>query len=532
MDVIKTLLRRYLKAAWRRRWFGVGIAWLVCLLGWGVVTFLPNQYRSTARIYVDADAVLTPLLKDIAVDSEGENWVQILQQTLLSRPNIETLISKTDLDLSVSSPATREQLVESLMNRIHVYSGDVRSSVFSISYTDTNPKLAQNVVQTLINIFTERASAGNRASMENAQVFLQRQIASYAEQLQAADKRRASFRAQYPDLFGADLKPEDAGDPLGAVQEKILELDSALHDKQLMAAALQKQISAARSPRARAARAAANPELTAAEARLRMLEMRYTPSFPDVVAAKQEVQALKAAPGPAASSGPESAGPADGQLLLSLAQTNGEIAALQRQVAYLKDHETKLIQLQKQRPGLVAGYQNLDRDYGVLQVKYQELLNRLQEANIGAAADTQADKIQIRIIDPPVLPIVPIAPKRFLLISAVLALGIAAGFALPILLSQLDSSFWVLEDLRSIGLPVVGGISFRMDPRTFAALRAGPASVPLSMPASGRRTAADGTRQEPGLPRRPYPCALSAGAPELRLTRHLSDQPEGHLLLT
>jgi polysaccharide chain length determinant protein (PEP-CTERM system associated) len=200
MDAFKTLFRRYLTAAWRRRWLGLAIAWVFCLSGWSAITFLPNQYRSTARIYVDTDAVLTPLLKDIAVDSEGDNWVQILRQTLLSRPNIETLISKTDLDLSLTSPAARERLVDTLMDRIHVYSGDVRSSVFAISYTDTNAKLAQNVIQTLINIFIERASAGNRASMENAQMFLQRQIASYAEQLQAADKRRAAFRTQYPDL--------------------------------------------------------------------------------------------------------------------------------------------------------------------------------------------------------------------------------------------------------------------------------------------------------------------------------------------
>jgi polysaccharide chain length determinant protein (PEP-CTERM system associated) len=461
MDAFKILLRRYLKAAWRRRWLGLGI--LDCVphrLGSNHLSPQPvSKHRAHLRGHRRCPHAPP---QGYSRRFRGANWVQILQQTLLSRPNIETLISKTDLDLNVTHPAAREQLVE---NRIHVYSGDAHSNVFSISYIDTNPKLAENVVQTLINIFVERASAGNRASMENAQTFLQRQIASYAEQLQAADKRRAAFRAQYPDLFGAGLKPEDTGDPLSAVQEKIIELDSALHDKQLMAAALQKQIAAAKSPRARAARAAANPELAAAEARLRLLEMRYTHNFPDVVAARQEVAALKAAPSPVAGAAPELAGTVDGQLLLSLAQSNGEIAALQRQISYLKNHESKLIELQKHRPGLVAEYQNLDRDYGVLQAKYQELLSRLQQANIGAAADTQADKVQIRIIDPPVLPIVPITPNRFLLISAVLGAGIAAGFALPILLSQLDSSFWVVEDLRSIGLPVVGGISLLAAPR-------------------------------------------------------------------
>lgn len=43
--------------------------------------------------------------------------------------------------------------------------------------------------------------------------------------------------------------------------------------------------------------------------------------------------------------------------------------------------------------------------------------------------------------------------------SAVLGVGVIAGVAVPMLLSQLDRSFWVVEDLRSLGLPVLGGIS-------------------------------------------------------------------------
>ncbi len=46
MDIFLTLLRRYLRAAWRRRWLGLGIAWIACLIGWGVVSVVPNQYTS------------------------------------------------------------------------------------------------------------------------------------------------------------------------------------------------------------------------------------------------------------------------------------------------------------------------------------------------------------------------------------------------------------------------------------------------------------------------------------------------------
>ena len=68
MDSVRTLLPSYLRAAWRRRWMGVTVAWLVCGVGWVGVYTIPNQFESTARLFVDADAILTPLLRGIAAD--------------------------------------------------------------------------------------------------------------------------------------------------------------------------------------------------------------------------------------------------------------------------------------------------------------------------------------------------------------------------------------------------------------------------------------------------------------------------------
>ena len=63
MDSVRVLLAQYLRAAWRRRWMGLMVAWLVCGVGWVGVYLIPNQYEASARLYVDADAVLTPLLR-------------------------------------------------------------------------------------------------------------------------------------------------------------------------------------------------------------------------------------------------------------------------------------------------------------------------------------------------------------------------------------------------------------------------------------------------------------------------------------
>ena len=80
MDQARVLLSRYLRAAWRRRWLAVIIAWLACGLGWAAVYSMPNQYESTARMYVDAGAVLTPLLHGLAAECLHATLVQIKRQ--------------------------------------------------------------------------------------------------------------------------------------------------------------------------------------------------------------------------------------------------------------------------------------------------------------------------------------------------------------------------------------------------------------------------------------------------------------------
>jgi hypothetical protein len=67
--------------------------------------------------------------------------------------------------------------------------------------------------------------------------------------------------------------------------------------------------------------------------------------------------------------------------------------------------------------------------------------------------------VKLQLIDPPQVPQIPVAPKRVLLISVVLGAGIAAGLGLVGLLLQFDRSFHSIEDLRDLGLTVVGGIS-------------------------------------------------------------------------
>jgi polysaccharide chain length determinant protein (PEP-CTERM system associated) len=475
------MLAQYLRAAWRRRWMGVIVSWLVCGIGWVGVYLIPNQYDSTARLFVDADAILTPLLRGIAVDSAPTTQLEILQRTLLSRPNLEKLVSKTDLDLILNGPSDRERMLTRLANEIKVT--PQTKNLFTIGYRDKSPKLAHDVVQTLLTIFVESATGSNRADMENARRFLERQIQSYEQQLRAAEKRRAEFRGRYIEVLPNDNTPNVPALEGARAQAQLLE--GKLQDALVGRDALKQEVEATPPMLVVESGTALGPQggpaartrLQEAEEQLRMLLLKDTDNHPDVIAQKKMIESIRTGPaepsqriaggvGGTASRDNAAGGlkrsvpnPIYDQLKVKLIEADTQIISLQRQRDDAVRYRDRLEKVQREQPGLLAEYQNMDRDYSVLRRNYEELLGRLQSANIAQAADTQADKVKLQVIDPPEIARLPAAPNRLLLVTGVLLAGLAAGLGLTILFGQLDRSFSSVDELRTLGLPVLGGIS-------------------------------------------------------------------------
>jgi hypothetical protein len=61
MRSIQSQAAPFVQALWRHRWLAVITAWLVCTADWIGVAFVPAKCESSARIYLNADPLLTPL---------------------------------------------------------------------------------------------------------------------------------------------------------------------------------------------------------------------------------------------------------------------------------------------------------------------------------------------------------------------------------------------------------------------------------------------------------------------------------------
>ena len=194
--------------------------------------------------------------------------------------------------------------------------------------------------------------------------------------------------------------------------------------------------------------------------------LKYTEDHPDVRAARQSITQLQSEAGKSGGSagrGASGTGQISNvvyeQVKVKLVDAEAAVAALQRRLGEAENDQAKVEKIAQSAPGILVQAQDLNRDYSILKKNYEELVARREATQIANSADTKTEKIQFRIVDAPQVPIVPAAPNRPLLVSLVLALGIGAGFAAPLLVMQLDRSFATLSQLRNLGIPILGNVS-------------------------------------------------------------------------
>src|SRR6187455_515017 len=173
---------------WRFRWLSMLVAWLVGIVGAAVVFLIPNQYEATARIYVDTQSILKPLMSGLAVQPNVDQQVTMLSRTLISRPNVEKLVRMADLDLKSESKADQERLIVRLMTALEIKSVG-RDNLYTLAYRDSDAPKAQRVIQSLVSIFVESSLGSARQDTDRAKVFIDEQIKTYQAKLEEAETR-------------------------------------------------------------------------------------------------------------------------------------------------------------------------------------------------------------------------------------------------------------------------------------------------------------------------------------------------------
>lgn len=471
-----------LRGMWQWRWIGLAVAWVVGAVAAVVIPQMPDQYEASARIWVDTDSVLKPLLSGLAVQPNVDQQVSVLSRTLISRPNMEKVSRMADLDHGVKSKEEQDSLVDSLMKTLQI-KGMGRDNLYALTYRNSDRERAHRVVQSLTSIFVESSLGDKRKDADTAKQFIDNQIEIYEKKLTEAENRLKQFK-----LRNLNLDTSDGKDTFGRMREAnavLNEAQLALREAENSRDAFKRQIAGEDpvligAPDISTPMVVSNidPRIEALKRNLDTLLQRFTEQHPDVATTRrlikeleeqkrQEIAARKPPVGLKSSGASTGANnPVYQQLKVSLADAEANIASLQTRVAEYEVRTGRVKASMRIMPEIEAELTQLNRDYAVHKKNYDSFVARREAAAISGQMDASG-VAEFRLIDPPRVTPEPVWPNRPLLFALALVGALAAGIFASFAATQLRGSFIDARSLReAVGLPVLGTVSLALsEPR-------------------------------------------------------------------
>src|SRR5437870_1247224 len=146
MDDIFRVALITLRGMWNHRWVGLATAWVVGLVAFVAVAMTPERYEAMARIFVNTDSILKPLMTGLTVVPNEDQRIAMLSRVVISRPNVERLVREVKLDSKAQNSQQREAIVDSVIKRLKF--GSVgRENIYTLTFRDENPERARRAVE-------------------------------------------------------------------------------------------------------------------------------------------------------------------------------------------------------------------------------------------------------------------------------------------------------------------------------------------------------------------------------------------------
>ena len=382
MQEVLELVRSTLRGVWMYRWWGLVTAVLVGAAGTVAVWNIPNQYEASARVYVDTQSILKPLMSGLAIQPNVEQQISMMSRTLVSRPNVERVVRMADFDLKAKTPQERDAIIDALMKEIR-FSAAGGLNLYSIGYRSSQPEQARKIVQSFLSIFVESNLGDKRRDSDQARKFIDEQIKIYEQRLVEAEDLLKQFKirniTQMTNLGQEAIAR--TGDLQGQLASARMELSQSEYgrDELKKQLALEPQqvpgdralfefpiLGSSGPVAATQRRSEYDDRIEAQRRRLDELKLRFTEQHPDVIGTKRvldqleaareverkaedkRVEAVKAA---AAKAAPANApkreagmvqNPVYNQLRISLAETEARVASNRARV---REYESRIVQL-------------------------------------------------------------------------------------------------------------------------------------------------------------------------------------------
>jgi polysaccharide chain length determinant protein (PEP-CTERM system associated) len=479
-EIISEVLEQ-IRGSWRYRWTATLVAWSISLVAWFYIYSMPNIYEATTKVSVDTNRLLARLTENLTA---GENMIgeaDLVSKALLTRPNLEAVARETELDRRYKSAVRREALITSLQKRIKV--DNPSGSIFTITFEHNDRRQAQDVVAAVLNTFIERALGAQGEDADVTERALQAELTDHEQRLLKSEADLAAFKKE-----NLGYMPDDGGDYYERLQGSLASVRQTGQEIRLLEKRrdeLQRQIEGEEpvfgimtNTTVQGGGCSQEAQLAELQGELQALQLNFTDRHPRIMTLREtiaalsercatEIEAARAAGVSPRSSATDSldANPVYQNLRIQLSNAEVELAALR---AELQTRQREVSRLRKDvdKIGAVETDLNrLNRDYGVVKARYQEMLKRWETLQSRKRLDPVTDNVQFTTLEPPFAPARPVGPDRPLLLTGALLFALAAGAGIAFALNQVKPVFYSRRSIASVtGVPVLGTISMLLSP--------------------------------------------------------------------
>lgn len=439
---------RGLNGLWRRRWLIVGVTWACALAGWFALWLIPDKYESRAHVFVQTETILEPVLTGFTARPDYTRRVEVMQQQLLTRPNVELIIDRSGLDETIEARTPMERrvkmegMVEWVAGKIKIESP--QEMYFIISYKNSDPKIAQAVVDAVLNLLIEQDLGASLTESEAARRRLDLQIEDYEERLVANERAVAAFRAEHASelmaIQGVTRQHELKENELTRVTDELDRTKGRILTLQNLISATPRRTSGG--------------ELERLKVELASLRSQYEESHPDIRGVLARIEELESG-NTSLASNPEYV-----RLQSELSVARDSVRALEIREQRLKEELETLDFATGQAPAVEAELRQIVREYEQTQKTYEELLSRRDRLDLTQNLGAAGRGVEYQVFEWPTVALSPSDPPRMLLILGIFILAGGAGAAAALGLAILDKSYTQASELQhAFGLPILGALS-------------------------------------------------------------------------
>ncbi len=452
------------------------------------VYLYPDSYVSQAVVKIVPQQVPQSMVQS-AINQQMSDRVNSMAQTILSRSTLTTIINSFGLYPRQRNRMPIEDVIEEMRKKVEIIpvanpagGSQERIPAFAVKFSYENRFLAQRVVQDLVSRFVDENTRNRSNATFQTTQFIRDELDSAKKELDATENKLASFRilnnGKLPDQADANMRQ------LGSLQGQVMYLDAQINranqDKLQIESNIRiykDQLAAmTKDPTLESAQPQKNPRLTEAERELDQLETQlanlrdhYKPNHPDVQAAVARVEVAKkkkeriaqedavtkeegAAPKPPTLQVVRESRDLENTIRRLQTALEGRDLEIQNAEKELKRLNASIKTYQGRVETVPLGekeYAEILRDREIARVKYVDLNEKMQKAEIAQEMEGRKQGETLELLDPASLPSTPTEPLRPLVIAIGGGLGLLLGIVMAGAREMKDTSLKNLKDVRA-----------------------------------------------------------------------------------